>query len=158
SSMVLNTMHLRGGAAVACAVAVAIAAFTAVLGPQIVRADLRSDLLHLDVLKTWPVRPAAIVRGEISWPATLLTTIGWVAIACAAAFSPAAFPRVAPATRVAVAAAAALLMPALVFAQYLVQNAAALVFPAWVPLGNQRPRGVDAMGQRIIMLGGALLS
>ena len=158
SSMVMNTMHLRGGAAVACAVAMAIAAFTAILGPQVVRTDLRSDLLHLELLKTWPVRPAALVRGEVIWPAAMLTGIGWMAIVCAAAFSPAAFPRIPALTRAATGVAAALLMPALVFAHYLVQNAAALAFPAWVPLGHQRPRGVDAMGQRIITLGGALLS
>ena len=158
SSMLLNTMHLRGGAAVACAVSMAIAAFTAILGPQVVRTDLRSDLLHLELLKTWPVRPGAVVRGEVIWPAAMLTAIGWMAIACAAAFSPAAFPRIPAITRMATALAAALLMPALVFAHYLVQNAAALAFPAWVPLGHQRPRGVDAMGQRIITLGGALLS
>jgi len=158
SSMVMNTMHLRGGAAVACAVAMAVAAFTAVLGPQVVRTDLRTDLLHLELLKTWPVRPATVVRGEMAWPAAMLTIVGWIAVGCAAAFSPAAFPRTPALTRAAMATAAALLMPGLVFAQYLVQNAAALAFPAWVPLGNQRPRGVDAMGQRIIMLGGALLS
>jgi hypothetical protein len=31
------------------------------------------------------------------------------------------------------------------------------MFPAWVQLGNQRSRGVDAMGQRIITLGGTWL-
>ena len=158
TSMVVNAMHLRSGAAAACGVAIAVAGFTAILGPQIVRTDMRTDLLHLELLKTWPVRPGAIIRGEIAWPASLLTLLGWAAVASAAAFSPAAFPQIPAATRAAFAAAAVLLMPALVLAQYLVQNAAALAFPAWVPLGNQRPRGVDAMGQRLIMLGGALLS
>ena len=32
------------------------------------------------------------------------------------------------------------------------QNALALFFPAWVSLGSQRTRGLDAMGQRLIML------
>ena len=45
----------------------------------------------------------------------------------------------------------------LVFAQLTIHNAVALAFPAWVPLGNQRPRGLDAMGQRLIMLGGTWL-
>ena len=31
------------------------------------------------------------------------------------------------------------------------------MFPAWVPLGNQRARGLDAMGQRLIMMGGTWL-
>jgi hypothetical protein len=33
----------------------------------------------------------------------------------------------------------------------------ALAFPAWVPLGGQRARGLDVMGQRIILLGGTWL-
>ena len=47
--------------------------------------------------------------------------------------------------------------PALVFAQLTIHNGVALMFPAWVPLGSQRARGLDAMGQRIIMLGGTWL-
>ena len=43
-------------------------------------------------------------------------------------------------------AALAIVAPALVFAQFTIHNAVALIFPAWVPLGNQRPRGLDAMG------------
>jgi len=54
-------------------------------------------------------------------------------------------------------AALAILAPALVFAQLTVHNAVALMFPAWVPLGSQRARGLDAMGQRLIMLGGTWL-
>jgi hypothetical protein len=158
SSFAINALHVRGAAAAACTVAGAIAAFTAILGPQIVRTDLRSDLLHLELLKTWPVRAPAIIRGEIAWPGAMLTAIGWFALACAGAFSRAAFPETSVLTRTAVVIAAALLLPSLVFLQFLVQNAGALAFPAWVPLGYQRPRGVDAMGQRLILFGGVLLS
>ncbi len=52
------------------------------------------------------------------------------------------------------ALAVAILAPALIFAQFTIHNGVALLFPAWVPLGNQRPRGLDAMGQRLILLGG----
>jgi hypothetical protein len=54
-------------------------------------------------------------------------------------------------------AALAILAPALVTAQLTIHNATALLFPAWVPVGGQRPRGLDAMGQRIITLGGTWL-
>jgi ABC-2 type transport system permease protein len=158
SSVVLRVMQLRGGAAAVCSIAMASAAFAAILGPQVVRTDLRSDLQHLDVLKTWPVGAASVIRGEMLWPGVMLTGIGWLAIACALMLSIAAFPEMSAATRITSAVAAALVMPALVFAQYLVQNAAAMLFPAWVPLGDQRPRGLDAMGQRLIMLGGVMLS
>jgi hypothetical protein len=52
--------------------------------------------------------------------------------------------------------AAALLTPGLVSAQFMIHNAAAVMFPAWVPLGTSRPRGIDAMGQRLIMFAGVL--
>jgi hypothetical protein len=51
-----------------------------------------------------------------------------------------------------------MLTPALVFAQYTIHNATALMFPAWVSIGAGRPRGVDAMGQRLILLGGTWLT
>jgi hypothetical protein len=50
-----------------------------------------------------------------------------------------------------------LLIPALVLAQFTIHNTAAVLFPAWVPLGAQRPRGLDAMGQRLILFGGIVL-
>jgi hypothetical protein len=59
--------------------------------------------------------------------------------------------------RVSAATGAAIVAPALIFAQLTIHNGVALLFPAWVPLGMQRPRGLDAMGQRIIMLGGTWL-
>ena len=51
-----------------------------------------------------------------------------------------------------------MLAPALVVAQYTIHNTTALLFPAWVPLGMGRPRGVDAMGQRLILFFGILLA
>ena len=48
--------------------------------------------------------------------------------------------------------------PALVFAQLTVHNAAAVLFPAWIPLGHSRPRGLDAMGQRLILFGAVVVT
>jgi hypothetical protein len=134
------------------------AMFAAFMGPQIVRSDLRMDLAHLELLKTWPVRPAAVVRGEMAWPGAVVTALSWFALACALVFSAAAFPRWPLDWRVASAAGAFILVPAFVFGQYVVHAAAAVLFPAWVPLGDQRPRGLDAMGQRLILFGGVLLT
>src|SRR5438874_5920715 len=69
-------------------------------------------------------------------------------------------PGFAPSTlawRISIAIAAAMIAPAFVFAQFAIHNAAAVIFPAWVPLGTSRPKGVDAMGQRLIMFAGVLL-
>jgi ABC-2 type transport system permease protein len=129
------------------------AVFVALMGPQILRLDLRQDLQHLELMKTWPVRPAVVVRGELAWPAAVITGIAWTLGTIGLFLSAAAFTRTAVAWRIAPGVAGMILVPALVLAQYAIHNATALMFPAWIPLGGGRPRGVDAMGQRLIMLG-----
>jgi hypothetical protein len=146
-----------GPAAMLGGFAIAAALFAVLMAPQIVRIDMRQDLQHLELLKTWPVRASSVVRGEIIWPSVLITAIAWAMMAIALTLSGAVVPRVGFVWRGSVGVAAAILAPALVAAQLTVHNAVALIFPAWVPLGHQRARGLDAMGQRIIMLGATWL-
>jgi ABC-2 type transport system permease protein len=129
------------------------AVFASVIGPQVLRVDLRQDLQHLEVLKTWPVRAAAVVRGEMLWPAAVITTLTWVFGVVGIVLSAATFSTTALSLRIAGGLAGLILAPALIVAQFTIHNTAALLFPAWVPLGMGRPRGVDAMGQRLFMLG-----
>jgi hypothetical protein len=154
TTLAVSMTQASGIAIALMMMACAAAAFAVVFGPQIVRSDLRGDLLNLELLKTWPVRPAAVIRGEIAGPAAMLTAAAWAAILVAFLFSGSALSSVAVAARVTAAAAAALAAPALVAGQLTVQNAAAIVFPGWVPLGGQRPRGLDALGQRLILFFG----
>jgi ABC-2 type transport system permease protein len=152
-----GTSLIRQLASIAGALATAAAGIAVLLGPQMARSDLRQDLLHLEVLKTWPLRAADVVRGEMVWPASFLILIAWFALACAATLSASAFTTTPAVVRLSVAAAAALLAPSLVFAQFTIHNAAAVLFPAWVPLGTARLKGIDAMGQRLIMFTGVVL-
>lgn len=133
------------------------AAFTLVMGPQILRIDLRQDLQHLEVLKTWPLKPGAVVRGEMAWPVAVVTTVAWLFVFIALVLSASAFSRTGVGLRMSIGMAAMIMAPAIVAAQYTVHNGAALLFPAWIATGQGRPRGVDAMGQRLIMLAGTLL-
>ena len=127
-------------------------------GPQLMRLDLRGDLQHLDVLKTWPVRAGSVIRGEILWPAGVVVATVWVGVACAALFAGTAFPRLSETWRWVLAVSGIVAAPALVAPQYIVHNAVAIFFPAWVPAGMQQPRGIDAMGQRLIMMAGVVCS
>ena len=149
--------HSEGVAALLGIVALGGALAAVVMGPQLARTDLRQDLLHLELLKTWPIRASAVIRGEMLWPVTMLTLVAWAAIGVAMTFWTPAFSPATAAWRVSAALAAALLAPGLVAAQYTIHNAAAVMFPAWVPLGTSRPRGIDAMGQRLIMFAGVLI-
>ena len=127
------------------------------MAPQVVRIDIRQDLQHLELLKTWPVKASAVVRGELLWPGVLITGVAWTMIAVATTLSGTVLPKIGVGWRLSIGMAIAIVAPALVFAQLTVHNAVALMFPAWVPLGNQRARGLDAMGQRLIMLGATWL-
>jgi hypothetical protein len=91
------------------------------------------------------------------WPGALVTVGAWLLIAMATSLSAAVFTRTGLLMRLSIGGAVAILAPALVFAQLAIHNGVALLFPAWVPQGQQRARGLDAMGQRLIMLGGTWL-
>lgn len=158
SFAVMAANRLRGAAGVVTSFSLAVSAFGVLFGPQLMRLDLRGDLQHLDVLKTWPVRAASVIRGEILWPAGVVIATVWVGVACAALFAGTAFPRLSEHWRWALAVSGMIGAPALVTPQYVVHNAVAIYFPAWVPTGLQQPRGVDAMGQRLIMMAGVVCS
>src|SRR5439155_24142493 len=128
----------RGFAGMLGALALGGAGFAVLMAPQVLRVDLRQDLAHLELLKTWPVKSSAVVRGEIAWPGAVLTVLAWLLIGTALVLSSANFSRVAIGWRLGVAGAAALVAPALVLAQLTIHNGVALMFPAWVPLGSQR--------------------
>lgn len=146
----------RGLASATCFVALFLAAAATLLGPMSMMSDLRGDLRHLELLKTWPVKGGALIRGEMLWPAVLLTVIAWLALVCGAVLSVTAFPRWTVSLRVSLWAAASIVVPALVFAQYTLHHTVAVLFPAWIPSDNEM-RGFDSMGQRLILFGGVLL-
>jgi len=53
--------------------------------------------------------------------------------------------------------AAALLTPGVILLQLLGQNALAVTWPSWFATGAWRPRGIDVMGQRLLMMAAMLL-
>ena len=135
------------------------AGVTVLFGAQMARNDLRHDLGNLALLKTWPVKGATLLRGELLAPMALLTAIAWLLILSALMLSGQA-PTEGPATmeivanRVSYALAGMLVAPPLILAQLVVQNGFAIAFPAWVSLDTSRARGIEVMGQRMLMLAG----
>lgn len=152
----------RGGS-LALSICLTGAFILLVFGPIITRNDLRQDLTRLALLKSWPISGASIVRGELLAPALLLSVLAWLLIAAGAILVRAVPVRAG--TKVAVllahlgshVASAMLLAPALILAQLVVQNGIAVLFPAWMILGKSRVRGVEGMGQQMLMVWGGLL-
>jgi hypothetical protein len=136
-----------------------LALFATFLGPYMVRNDLRMDLPWLSVLKTWPITGRELLLGELLAPWVVLSVVVWFLLALAFVLSPgwSAGPGD-PVGRAAVALAGAILAPMLIAGQLIVQNAAVVLFPGWVATGGTRARGVEAMGQNILMFAATLLS
>jgi len=133
-------------------------AITVLLGPQMARNDLREDLPHLAVLRTWPIRGAAMVRGEVLGPTAILAAVAWLFVLGAAFMAHLPTTALGLASRASMTAAALIVVPGIILMQVIVQNALALLFPSWVQIGpRRRGGGVDIMGQRLLMLAGMIL-
>ncbi len=134
-----------------------IACMFVFFGPQALRGDLRTDMLRLDVIKTYPLSAEALLASELMAPlivmsvfemAMLLVSVfilqfggGGVAFFTTPEFVVSAFVFVVPVLAL----------------QLLIQNGAIILFPAW-SMSTEPNRGFSAMGQRFLFLIGNLLT
>jgi hypothetical protein len=144
-------------AAVAMLILGIIFTWTMLLGPQFLRQDFRQDLALVDVLKSFPLPGWQVALGQVLGPALLLAMMHWALIGITFGVSM-AFP-LGPGLgwRLAAAFGAAILLPLLDFIAIQVPNLAVLLFPAWFQTGRDAPQGIEATGQRIVLLVGQML-
>jgi hypothetical protein len=128
------------------------AALTIVTGSQYVRNDLRGDLLKLDLLRSYPLRGWSVVIAEAGASTLMLTAVQLSLLGLAyLAFlgNEAMTPDLEERTLLLLAAV--VFLPGINLLGMLIQNGAALLYPAWVRLGSGRPGGVEALGQNLLM-------
>jgi hypothetical protein len=125
--------------------------WSVMLGPMILRHDFRSDLKAIDVLKLYPLPGWRVVLGELLAPALVLSVVQWLLliVGVLAVNLPAA-KEFGFSQRLAIASAAALVLPMLNMISFLIPNAAVLLFPAWFQSGQDATAGLEATGQRLI--------
>jgi putative ABC exporter len=129
------------------------AAITIVIGPQWVRNDLRGDLLKLDLLRSYPLRGSSVVIAEAAASTLMLTAIQLSLLVIAyLAFLGNQSMTPDLEERTLLLLAAVVYLPGVNLLGMLIQNAAALLYPAWVRLGTGRPGGVEALGQNLLMM------
>lgn len=129
------------------------AAYTLIVGPQFARQDIRSDLGHADIIKTFPLTGWQVILGELLAPTAILSGILWLAILTGSlAMYPLAIEAewLTSGLQIMIALGLAALIPLLVALQLLVPNAAALLFPGWFQTSRIRGGGPEVMGQRMI--------
>jgi hypothetical protein len=134
----------QGGALVA-------AALLTLFGPLRVRNDLRLDLAHAEVVRTFPLDGRALVRAELAASTLALSAMQLALVAIAYALSlvhaPPGFPL---GERTLLLLALAVILPTVNATTLALQNAGALLFPAWTALGAVRGPGLEALGQGIL--------
>lgn len=129
------------------------AVITIVIGPQWVRNDLRGDLLKLDLLRSYPLRGWSVVIAEVAASTVMLTAIQLNLLLIAyLAFLGKQTMTPDLQERSLLLIAAVVYLPGINLLGMLIQNAAALLYPAWVRLGAGRPGGVEALGQNLLMM------
>ena len=153
----LTSRGRRNTTGVLTVLSLVVAGLTVILGPQVTRRDLRQDLNALAILKTWPIRGAALVRGEILAPAIVLTVIASIALVVAAVMSVNAPYAAELPNRWSLLIAALSLAPGLVLAQLVAHNGLAVTFPSWVSLDARRG-GIDATGQGLLVMLAVMLA
>jgi hypothetical protein len=130
--------------------ALVMTAMLAFLGPTWIRNDLRQDMPFLSVLRTFPLRGRTIVAAEIAGSALTLSIlqVGLLIIA-ALGFrgSPEAARLPFSGWFLLLAPIGLLLLNTIGMA---VQNAGALLFPAWIRFDQVRAGGFETMGQNIV--------
>jgi hypothetical protein len=131
--------------------------WTMILGPQFLRQDFRQDLQMIDVLKSYPLPGWQVAFGQVLGPGLIMAMMHWALIGLAFGVSM-AFPA-GPGLgwRVAATLAAAILLPLLDVIAIQVPNLSVLLFPAWFQLGREPAQGIEATGQRIVLMVGQLL-
>jgi hypothetical protein len=138
-----------------------VAGAVVLLGPAMLRVDLRQDLAHLALIKTWPVQGAAVFRGELLAPLIALSLGAALPILLGSALDDRiVLDAGAPlASRAQLAAAALLVAASLVLAQLVIHNGIAVTFPAWVRVTpGAGVGGVEVMGQMMVTLYGGLFA
>ena len=129
------------------------AAMLLFLGPQWVRNDLRGDLPRVALLRTFPLSGTSLVTAQVFSSAAVLTLLQLLLLGIAALgtwFTPDS-PLGVMELIVGVIGSLLLLPPLNVIALGL-QNAGAVLYPAWV--GPQlRPGGIEALGHQLLTSG-----
>jgi hypothetical protein len=133
------------------------AAMLGVLGPQWIRIDLRGEMEHLAMLRTWPLSGTSVMSGQVLSSAAVLTGLELLLSGCGlAALAFAGEVPLRPVQLAVLVVVGLLVVAGLNLVSLCFQNGAALLYPNWVRT-SIRPGGIEQVGQQLLTSGIALL-
>ena len=133
--------------------ALIFAGLLTVFGGRLIRNDLRQDMQHLPLIKSLPMAASDIVLAEVT-SAVLPMAGAQLALLIISYVSFMFTPRhaISADVRLALIASAPFAVLAINGALITIQNAMAVLFPAWVRLGPVVTTGVEALGQNVLAM------
>ena len=133
-----------------------LSAALTLFGPLAVRNDLRMDLLHIDLLRTYPVPSRDLVIAEVA-AATVALTVPQIALTLVGIVLLAASGTISSGMAGLAALGVIIVLPVFNTLAMLIQNVLALLYPSWLRIGEQNPGGMEAMGQNMMVMIGTVL-
>jgi ABC-2 type transport system permease protein len=124
-----------------------------VFGPMVMRNDLRGELRRLPMLKTMPLTGRQIMLAEVASSALPTTLMQFLLVA--AGLLAVSFLKKAPIPmemRIGAQIGAPFLLLGINLANFTIHNGLALLFPAWVRLGETGAAGIEMMGQTMLTM------
>jgi hypothetical protein len=143
--------------ALVAGLALSWAGMLSLLGPQWIRNDLRGELEHLPLLRTWPVSGLVVMTSEVASSALVLTGLQAVlGLGGMTALVLSGEVPIGSAQLVVLTVPALLLLLAVNVIALSIQNGGALLYPSWVRT-ELRPGGIEMVGQQFLTAGASLL-
>ena len=169
----------RGAAFVVLSIGLMTLLISPLTGAQSYRNDLRTDLLRVEMVRTWPIEGWKLFAAEAAGPALFATMSALLGAAIVLAmnfymavrggFFGESF-RIGPDSLPAALGVPLVLLLPLIIVSALpvlialtclaatIQNLMVLLFPGWVQLGKQQQQGAAAFGQNMVMFFGLTLA
>jgi ABC-2 type transport system permease protein len=133
------------------------AAALVIMGPQWVRVDLRGELDHLSLLRTWPLSGTTLLMAQVSSSTLVLTglqlLLGGIGLLTLSLAQSITLPPLQFGVLMVIGAVA---LTSINLVALCIQNVAAVLYPAWVRT-EIRPGGIEQMGQHLLTAGLSLL-
>jgi len=134
-------------------------AWLLIVGPMVMRRDVRLMVTHFDLLKGYPLRGWQVVLGSLLCPIVIIAAVEWLALLFGAPglIASGRGPAVASSVLGLGTLGIALIVPPLAGLMLGIPFAATLYFPAWIESSASRGGGIEVMGQRLIFFAGYMV-
>ena len=141
------------GTVLVITMALATAIMYFMFGPMTLRNDLRAALGQVSIVKTYPMAGRDIMFAEVASSASAMAVMQLLLV-LSAIYAVSFLPRHRPdvVVQLGMVVGAPLLILGLNLANFCIHNGIALIFPAWIRVGEGNTSGIENTGQMMLLM------